>query len=106
MFQVPQQEELMDSDRIMKNLIQFENIFFQSINRLEAQMSRYINIVKDRNEKTLSNTYSTIPDCSSYIDRNEDSWCPRDFDQDSISSHKFELDQFQTLDKLQGFTFK
>ena len=41
----------MDSDRSMKNLIQSENNFFQSINRLEVQMSRYINIVKDRNEK-------------------------------------------------------
>jgi len=57
-------------------------------------MSRYINIVKDRNEKTLPNKYSTIPDCPNHIDRKEDSWCLGDFDQDSISSHKFELDQF------------
>ena len=72
MFQVPQQEEPMDTDRSMKNLIQSENNFFQSINRLEAQMSCYINIVKDRNEETLPNTYSTILDCPSHIDRNED----------------------------------
>ena len=40
MFQVPQQEEEpMDSDRSMENLIQSKNNFFQSINRLEAQMS-------------------------------------------------------------------
>ena len=57
MFQVPQQEEEpMDSDRSMGNLIQSENNFFQSIDRLEAQMSRYINIVKDRNGETLPNT--------------------------------------------------
>jgi len=63
MYQVSQQEEEpMDSDRSMKNLIQSENIFFQSINRLEAQMSHLINIVKDRNKKTLPNTCSTIPD--------------------------------------------
>ena len=63
----------MNSDRSMENLIQSENNFFQSINRLEAQMSRYINIVKDRNEKTLPNTYSFIPDCRSHTDRNEES---------------------------------
>ena len=42
MFQVPQQEEPMDSERSMENLIQSENKFFQSIIRLEAQMSHYI----------------------------------------------------------------
>ena len=84
----------MDSDRSMKNLIQSEIIFFQSINRLEAQMSRYINIVKDRNDKTLPNILSTILDCHSHIDRNLKSWCLGDFDQDSIFSHHLELDQF------------
>ena len=58
----------MDSGRSMKNLIQSENNFFQSINKLEAQMSCYINIVKYRNEKTLPNTYYTIPDCPSHIE--------------------------------------
>ena len=60
--------------------------------------------MKDRNEKTLPNTCSTIPDCPSHIDRNE-YWCLGDFDQDSISSHKLELEQFQTLDKLASFSF-
>ena len=68
MFQVSQQEkEPMDSDRSMENLILSENNFFQSIDRLEVQTSRYINIVEDRNEKTLPNTSSTILDCSSHI---------------------------------------
>ena len=40
MFQVPWQEEPMDSDRSMKNLIQSKNNFNQFVNRLEAQMSR------------------------------------------------------------------
>jgi len=54
MFQVSQQEkEHMDSVRSMENLIQSENNFFQSINRLKAQMSHYINIMKERNQKTL-----------------------------------------------------
>ena len=53
----------------MKNLIQSKNNFLQSVNGLEAQMSRLINIVKDRNEKTLPNTFSTIPDCPSHLDR-------------------------------------
>jgi len=50
----------MDLDRSTKNLIQSENDFFQSVNRLEAQMSRLINIVNDKNEKTLPNIFSTI----------------------------------------------
>ena len=61
--------------------------------------------MKDRNEKTLPNICSTIPDCPSHIDRNEESWCLGDFDQDSISSHKFELNQLQALDKLVSFSF-
>ena len=52
----------MDLDRSMKNLIQSENDFLQSVNMLEAQMNRLINRVKDRNEKTLPNTFSIIPD--------------------------------------------
>ena len=47
MFQVPQQEEEpIDLDRSMKNLIQSENNFFQSIDRLKAQLSCYISIVR------------------------------------------------------------
>ena len=41
-FQVPQQEEEpMDLDRSMENLIQSENDFFESVNRLEAQMGHW-----------------------------------------------------------------
>ena len=93
----------MDLDRSMENLIQSENNFNQSVNRLEAQMSRLLNIMKQRNEKTLPNTCSTIPDCPNYIDKNEESWCPGDFDQDSISPHKLELDQYQPFDNWQVF---
>ena len=78
----------------MKNLIQFENYFFQSFNKLEPQMSHLINIVKDKNEETLPNTCSTIPNCPNQIDKNEESWYLGDFNQESISSHKLELDQF------------
>ena len=63
----------MDLDRSMKNLIQCEIIFFQPVNRLEAQMNHLINKVKDRNKKTVPNTFSISPDCSSHIDRNEES---------------------------------
>ena len=89
----------------MKNLIQSGNDFTQAINRVEAQMSRLINILKDKNEKTLSNTYLTIPDCSSHLDRNQESWCLRDPNQDSILSHQLELDQSQIFDKLESFSF-
>ena len=54
----------------MKNLIQSENNFFQSVNRLEEQMSHLINIVKGKNEETLPNTCSTIPKIPSHIDEN------------------------------------
>jgi len=102
-FQVPQkEEEPMDLNRSMKNLIQFENNFFQSINKLEAQMSHLINILKDRNEETLPNTYSTIPDCPIHIDENQKTWYLEDFDQDS---QNLELDQYQSIDKLASFHF-
>ena len=53
-FQVSQQEEeLMDLDKSIKNLIQSENDFFQSVNRLKVKMNRLINIVKDKNEEAL-----------------------------------------------------
>jgi len=68
-------------------------------------MSRLINIVKDRNEKTLPNTCSTIPDCPSHINENQESWCLGDFDQDSISPQNLELDQCQPIDKLASFHF-
>jgi len=41
----------------------------------------------------------------SHIDRDEESWCLEDFDQDLISSHQFELDQSQPLDALGSFNF-
>ena len=50
-------------------------------------------------------TYFRSSDCPNHIDRNEESWCLEDFNQDSISSHKLEFDQFQTLDKLASFSF-
>ena len=66
-------------------------------------MSHLINIVKERNEETLANTCSIIPDCPSHINRNKESWCLEYFDQDSISSHKFELDQFPNLGQIGNF---
>jgi len=63
-FQVRQQEEEpMNLDRSTKNFTRSENYFSQSLNRLEAQMIRLINIAKDKNEETLLNTCSTIPNC-------------------------------------------
>jgi len=103
-FQVPNQEPV-DSDRSMKNMIQSENYFSQSLNKLETQMSHLINIMKYRNEETLPNTCLTILNCPSHIDENQESWCLGDFNQESISSHKLELDQFQILNKLASSPF-
>jgi len=68
-------------------------------------MSYLTKIGKDRNEEILPNTSSTIPYCPSHIDRNQESWCLRDFDQDSISPQYRELDQYQSFDKLASFSF-
>ena len=68
-------------------------------------MSHLINTVNDMNEKILLNTFSTIPDGPSPIDRNQESWCLGDFDQNLISSHQFDLDQSQTFDQLASFHF-
>ena len=103
MFQVTQQEEeLMNSDRSM--MIQSAKNFSQSVNRLEAQMSRLLNKIIQRNEETLPNTCLIIPDYPSHINNNEESWYLGDFNQESISSRRLELDQFQTLDKLASFS--
>ena len=69
-------------------------------------MSRLINIVKEKNEKTLPNTCSTIFDYPSHIDENQKLWCLGDFNQDSISSQHLELDQFKSINKLASFYFK
>ena len=46
-------------------------------------MSQLFNPMIDRNEETLPNTFSTIPDFSSHI--NEESWYLGHFNQESIS---------------------
>jgi len=68
-------------------------------------MSHLINIVKDKNKKTLPNTSSIISNCPSYIERNQESWCLGDFDQDLISPQHLELNQYQSFDKLASFSF-
>jgi len=45
-----------------------------------------------KNKKILPTQSLTIPDTSNHIDENQESWYLEDFDQDSVSSHKFELD--------------
>jgi len=53
-FQVPpQQEKPIDLEKSMKNLIQSQIDFTQSIDRLEVQMSHLVNIINVRNEVTL-----------------------------------------------------
>jgi len=87
------------------NCIQSQNECLQSIDRLEVKMSHLIKIINDRNEKTLPNTLLTIPDSHSHIDWNHGSWCLGDFNQDLISPQHFELDQYQSFDKLASFLF-
>ena len=110
-FQIqPQQEEPVDLEKNMEFMIQSQNDCIQSqtdclksLNRLEAKVSHLVNTINDRNEETLPNTFSTTPDSPSHID--EESWYLGDLNQDSISSHNFELDQYQPIDKLASFHF-
>ena len=62
------------------------------------------NIRNARIEETLPNTFLTISDSPSPIDKTDESWCLENLDQDSISSHQL-LDQSQPLDKLTSFNF-
>jgi len=57
--------------------IQSQEDCFQSLNRLEVKVSHLVNTINDRNEKTLPNIFSTIPDSPSHID--EESWYLGDF---------------------------
>ena len=66
-------------------------------------MSHLVNTINDKNEETLSNTFSIIPDSPIHI--NEESWYLEDYVQDSISLQNFELDQYQPIDKLVNFYF-
>ena len=59
----------MDKNKSLENLIQSENDFNQSINRLEAQMSHFVNTTNDKNEKTLPTQFLTIPDSLNHIDK-------------------------------------
>jgi len=85
------------------NIIQSQTDCLQSLNRLKAKVSHLVNTINDRNEATLPNTFLTIPDSPSHI--NEESWNLGDFNQDSISPHNFELDQYQRNNELASFQF-
>jgi len=81
-------------------MIQFQS---DPLNMIEVRLSRLENM--HRNKKTLPTQSLTIPNTSSHINENKESWNLEDFDQDSISLYKLELDQFQTIDKLASFQF-
>jgi len=72
------------------------------IDRLEAKLIKLENCYK--NEKIFPYQRLTIPDTSSHINETYKSWCLGDFDQDLILTHQLELDQFQTLDKIDKFS--
>jgi len=78
----------------MENLINFENNFTQSINRLEAQISHLVTHLMIGNKKTLPTQFLTILDSPSHIDRSQESWYLKNYNYDSISSYQPELDQF------------
>ena len=78
---------------------------FQSdpFDMIEVRFSRLENM--HRNEKILHTQSLTIPNTSSHIDENQQSWYVEDFNEDSISPQNLELDQYQPIDKLTSFHF-
>ena len=74
----------------MEVLIQCQNDFNQSINKVE--LDQLYNPIIDINEEPLPNSFFTIPDFSSHIDKTQESWCLENFNQDSIFLHQLELD--------------
>ena len=86
----------------MKSMILTEYPFTPSIDMIETILSRLKNMHK--NKKTPPTQSLTIPDSSSHIDGNQESWYLEDYDQDSISPQNFELDQYQLIDKLKSFS--
>ena len=68
----------------MKSMIQFPNDPF---NRLEEKMDHMQGLINEQISR-LSN----IVELTNQIERNQESWCLEDLDQDSISSHQRELD--------------
>ena len=87
----------------MEDLIQYRKNVTQSLNRLGEKVSHLVNTINDRNKETLLNTFSTISDSPSHIEK--ESWYLGDFNQDAISPQNFELDRYQAIEKLTSFHF-
>ena len=77
----------------MEYLIQSQNSLNQSINMLEPQISHLVNI-NDKEKETLPTQSLTIPEFPNHIDKDQESLCLENFNQDLISSHHLELDQY------------
>jgi len=107
-FQVQPQQVHVDLEKDMKFMIQSQNDCIQSQtdclkspNKLEAKVSHLVNIINDRNEESLCNTFSTIPYSPSHID--EESWYFENFNQDSISPQILDLTNINPLLNWQVF---
>jgi len=59
----------------------------------------------DRLQDTMNDQISRLSNILEHLDRNQESFCLEDLDQNSISSHQYELAQSQSLDKLASFNF-
>ena len=59
----------------------------------------------DRLQDTMNDQISRLSNILDQVDRNQESFCLEDLDQNSISSHQYELDQSQSLDKLASLNF-
>jgi len=94
------QEEHADLEKSIESMILFQN---DPLDMIEAKLSRLENM--RRNKETLPTQSLTIPNISSHIDENQESWYLEDFDQDSILTQNLELDQYQPIDELASFHF-
>ena len=81
------QGEHANLEKSMETMIQCQD---DPLDMIEARISRLENM--RRNKETLPIQSLTIPDTSSHIDENQESWYLEDFDQDSVSPQSLELD--------------
>ena len=59
----------------------------------------------DQLQDKMNDQISRLSNILEHLDRNQESFCLEDLDQNSISSHQYELAQSQSLDKLASFNF-
>ena len=85
-------------EKSIESMIQFQS---DPLDMIEVRISRLENM--HRNKITLPIQSLTIPNTSSHIDENQESWYLEDFDQDSVSPQSLNLTNINPLTSWQVF---